>query len=328
MSRAAAWWIALCLVSLVPASAPAQDMALSGVLIDGEEWQLVSQGHKFTEGPAVDAEGRVYFTDVPESKIFRVELDGKVTLFDEKTANTNGLMFGPDGLLYGCRNGDKQIVAYNAKGEYTVVAEGVQSNDLVVAGNGSIWVTDPPGERVWHISGDASRTKKVVAEGIRPNGVILTPDQGTLVVTESQEPVLWTFRVERDGSLSHKERYYGPVQLPSRADRPGSDGMTVDSIGRLYVATRAGLQMFDPTGRLGGGDRQATRGTAFERLLRRPQARHALRHGRRQGVPPQSAGHGRAVRGQVKGDVPPRVVRSGSNLSVQGPSAHRVFQPD
>jgi sugar lactone lactonase YvrE len=227
-------------------------MALSGVLLDGEGWQLVSQGHKFTEGPAVDAEGRVYFTDVPESKIFRVEPDGKVTLFDDKTANTNGLMFGPDGLLYGCRNGDKQIVAYNAQGEYTVVAEGVQSNDLVVAGNGSIWFTDPPGERVWHISGDASRTKKVVAEGIRPNGVILTPDQGTLVVTESQEPVLWTFRVERDGSLSRKERYYGPVQLPSRADRPGSDGMTVDSIGRLYVATRAGLQMFDPTGRLGG----------------------------------------------------------------------------
>jgi sugar lactone lactonase YvrE len=252
MSRAVAGWIAVCLICLVPTAASAQDMALSGVLLDGEGWQLVSQGHKFTEGPAVDAEGRVYFTDVPESKIFRVEPDGKVTLFDDKTANTNGLMFGPDGLLYGCRNGDKQIVAYNAQGEYTVVAEGVQSNDLVVAGNGSIWFTDPPGERVWHISGDASRTKKVVAEGIRPNGVILTPDQGTLVVTESQEPVLWTFRVERDGSLSHKERYYGPVQLPSRADRPGSDGMTVDSIGRLYVATRAGLQMFDPTGRLGG----------------------------------------------------------------------------
>jgi gluconolactonase len=245
MSRAVAGWIAVCLICLVPTAASAQDMALSGVLLDGEGWQLVSQGHKFTEGPAVDAEGRVYFTDVPESKIFRVEPDGKVTLFDDKTANTNGLMFGPDGLLYGCRNGDKQIVAYNAQGEYTVVAEGVQSNDLVVAGNGSIWCTDPPGERVWHISGDASRTKKVVA-------VILTPDQGTLVVTESQEPVLWTFRVERDGSLSHKERYYGPVQLPSRADRPGSDGMTVDSIGRLYVATRAGLQMFDPTGRLGG----------------------------------------------------------------------------
>ena len=252
MSRAVAGWIAVCLICLVPTAASAQDMALSGVLLDGEGWQLVSQGHKFTEGPAVDAEGRVYFTDVPESKIFRVEPDGKVTLFGDKTANTNGLMFGPDGLLYGCRNGDKQIVAYNAQGEYTVVAEGVQSNDLVVAGNGSIWCTDPPGERVWHISGDASRTKKVVAEGIRPNGVILTPDQGTLVVTESQEPVLWTFRVERDGSLSHKERYYGPVQLPSRADRPGSDGMTVDSIGRLYVATRAGLQMFDPTGRLGG----------------------------------------------------------------------------
>ncbi len=92
----------------------------------------------------------------------------------------------------------------------------------------------------------------VAAEGLRPNGVILWPDQGTLVVTDGAEPVLWTFRVERDGSLTSKDRYYGPLQLPPAGGGPGSDGMKVDSIGRLYVTTRVGLQMFDPTGRLGG----------------------------------------------------------------------------
>jgi gluconolactonase len=228
----------------------AQDLALSGVLIDGEGWQLVAQGYQFTEGPAVDAEGRVFFTDIPASRIYKIDLDGRVTLFAEATANTNGLFFGPEGLLYGCRNGERKIVTYDAGGKPTVVVDDVNSNDLVVAGDGGVYFTDPPGGKVWYVN--PKREKRVVAEGLRPNGVILWPDQGTLVVTDAQEPVLWTFRVSPDGGLTHKDRYYGPLQIPSGSDRPGSDGMTVDQLGRLYVATRAGLQMFDPTGRLGG----------------------------------------------------------------------------
>jgi sugar lactone lactonase YvrE len=235
---------------VLPSLALGQDMSVSGVLMDGEGWRLVSEGYKFTEGPAADAQGQVYFTDIPSSRIHKIGLDDKVSVFAENTANTNGLMFGPDGLLYGCRNGEKKIVAYDEKAQVQTIVEEVNSNDLVVAGDGGIYFTDPPGCRVWYIS--PKREKKVVADGIRPNGVILWPDQGTLVVTEALEPILWTFRVERDGSLTNQDRYYGPLQVPPGAGSPGSDGMKVDSIGRLYVATRAGLQMFDPTGRLGG----------------------------------------------------------------------------
>lgn len=237
-------------VFLFPSLAPAQDMSVSDVLIDGQGWRLVADGFKFTEGPAVDAQGQVFFTDIPNNRIHRIGLDDKVTVFAENTAGTNGLMFGPDGLLYGCRNGEKRIVSYDGHAQVKTIAEDITSNDLVVAGNGGIYVTDPPGGRIWYIN--PAHEKRVVAEGIAPNGVILWPDQGTLVVTEAREPILWTFRVERDGSLSNKDRYYGPLQVPPGADRPGSDGMAVDSNGRLYVATRAGLQMFDPTGRLGG----------------------------------------------------------------------------
>jgi sugar lactone lactonase YvrE len=99
-----------------------------------------------------------------------------------------------------------------------------------------------------------------VAERLRPNGLILWPDQGTLVVTERMEPLLWTFRVESDGRLSHKDAYYGPLQIPPDQETPGSDGMTIDEAGRLYVATRAGVQMFDPTGRLGGTISRPQRG--------------------------------------------------------------------
>ncbi|HTI49708.1 MAG TPA: SMP-30/gluconolactonase/LRE family protein, partial [Planctomycetaceae bacterium] len=243
-------FLAACLLLLARTIASAQDMALSGLLIEGEDWQLVAEGYKFTEGPAADTQGQVYFTDIPNSRIHRIGLDDKVTLFADATASTNGLMFGPDGLLYGCRNGEKKIVTYDANAKVQVVAEGVDSNDLVVAGNGAVYFTDPPGGRVWYIN--PQREKRIVAEGLRPNGVIHWPDQGTLVVTDSIEPVLWTFRVEPDGTLTNKDRYYGPLQMLPLSDRTGSDGMTVDSLGRLYVTTRVGLQMFDPTGRLGG----------------------------------------------------------------------------
>jgi len=227
----------------------AQDMSLRDVLIDGEGWRQVAEGYKFTEGPAVDARGQVFFTDVPNSRIYKVDLDDKVSLFAENTANTNGLMFGPDGLLYGCQNGNKRIVTFDTEGRSTTIAENVNSNDLVVAGDGGVYFTDPGHKQVWYLSPKREEKPRVVAQGFVPNGIILWPDGRTLVVTDSTEPSLWTFRVEPDGNLSARDRYYGPISLAPRQVRPGSDGMTVDSAGRLYVATLAGLQVFDPTGR-------------------------------------------------------------------------------
>lgn len=227
-----------------------QDMPLTQVLLKGNDWEQVAQGYRFTEGPAVDRDGNVYFTDVPESRIYKIDTAGQVTLFADKTSKTNGLMFGPDGRLYGCRNGEQKIVAYDADGTFTTIADGVNSNDLVIAADGGIYFTDPANERVWYIN--PAGKKQVVAKGFRPNGIILWADGGTLVVTDSNQPVLWTFRVETDGSLNYKDRYYMPLRMLFDSDRPGSDGMTIDKDGRLYVTTRAGLQMFDPTGRMGG----------------------------------------------------------------------------
>ena len=239
------------LVMLLAFQAPGQDMPITQVLIPEEGWELIAEGYKFTEGPAVDKQGNVYFTDVPESKIYKIDGRGKVSVFVENSARTNGLMFGPDGLLYGCRNGDKQIVAYKQDGTHDVVATDVNSNDIVVSAQGEIYFTDPGNRQVWYISADRN-TKKVVAKGFRPNGIIMWPGQSTVVVTDSEKPHLWTFRMEKNGDLTFPDRYYLPLQLASGRDRPGSDGMTVDNKGRLYVATYAGIQMFDPTGRLGG----------------------------------------------------------------------------
>lgn len=244
------WLITWCLLLGTTSFVTAQDMPLSQVLIDWQGWEKLGEGYKFTEGPAVDAKGNVFFTDIPNNRIHRIGLDGKVTVFAENTAKTNGLMFGADGRLFGCRSGDRKIVAYKSDATFDTVADDVDSNDLVVLSGGAVYFTDPPGRRVWYVSPKGE--KRVVAEGFRPNGVIAWPKEETLVVTDGDSPHLWAFRIEADGGLAHRDAYYRPLQIPFGRDKPGSDGMTMDDEYRLYVATAAGIQMFDPTGRLGG----------------------------------------------------------------------------
>jgi len=231
----------------------AQDMPLSQILIEGEGWELVAAGFQYAEGPAVDAGGNVYFSDVPNSKIHRLDGDGHVTTVVESSDRTNGLMFGPGGRLFGCRNGLSQIVAWNlddAAANPSVLASDVSSNDLVVTRAGDVYFTDPQHHQVWLVT--AAGEKRVVDTGIgRPNGIILWPDQKTLVVADSDGPHLWTFRVEADGGLAYKQPYY-TLRMVEGREGSGADGMTVDAKGRLYVATHAGLQVFDPTGRMSG----------------------------------------------------------------------------
>ncbi len=86
------------------------DKRRTDLLIAGEDWQLVSEGHKFTEGPAVNAKGEIFFTDIPNHRIHKVDLDGKVSVFAEETNGANGLMFDAEGALFACQNGKQQIV--------------------------------------------------------------------------------------------------------------------------------------------------------------------------------------------------------------------------
>src|SRR5262249_26340250 len=117
------------------------------------EWESVSKGHKFTEGPAVDPNGDVYFSDIPNNRIHKIEqASGKVSVFKEDTGAANGLMFGPDGRLYACQNGRKRIVAYDMSGKESVICEGAGSNDLAVNAKGEIYFTEPQAKRVWFVN--------------------------------------------------------------------------------------------------------------------------------------------------------------------------------
>ena len=174
----------------------------------------------------------------------------QTTLFARKTSQSKGLMFGPDGRLFTVSERAKRVFVHDMKGGIEIVAEGIEGRDLVVNSKGDIWITEPKAGKVWHIP--PGKKPREVAEKLRPTGIILTPDEGTLVVTDSVNPHLWAFRVEEDGRLTCRDGYFQPVRFVLGVEKIGSHGMTFDKAGRIYVATWAGIQMFDPTGRPSG----------------------------------------------------------------------------
>ena len=217
------------------------------ILIPGEEWKLVSEGHRNADGPAVSATGELFFTDPASNRIHKVELDGKVRVFAENTNGVSGLMFGPDGRLYAGASRSRQIVAYDASAKPHVLAEEAPANDLAVNVKGDLYFTDSANKKVWFLPKGGK--PRVVDEGIDfPNGVLLSPDQTLLYVADYNGQLSWAFQIQPDGSLSHKQRYFY-VHMPDAAVRSGADGMAVDSEGRVYIATLLGVQVFDQIGK-------------------------------------------------------------------------------
>jgi enterochelin esterase family protein len=230
----------------------AQDMPLSQVLIDGEGWQVISNGHAFTDGCAADAYGNFYFSDVAQGdSIQRISIDGTISTFVQDAPKISAMQFGPDGRLYACQVGKfGRIVAFERDGSATVIAENVKPNDLVVTHQGDIYFTETPKQQVTHIP--LGGTPKSAATGIaKPNGIALTPGQGTLVVSDYGGRHGWVWRIESDGTLAHQQPYI-TLRTPSLKEPSKGDGTTTDSAGRFYITSAVGLQMFDPTGRMGG----------------------------------------------------------------------------
>jgi sugar lactone lactonase YvrE/enterochelin esterase-like enzyme len=227
---------------------------LRDLLIPGEDWQLVSAGYKFTEGPAVNARGEVFFNDIPASKTFKIGLDGKVEEFLPDSKKGNGQAFGPDGKLYVIATASNQVVVCDpATKASTVLANDIQGNDIVVRRDGSMFATEPfdrgpkPGN-VWFIS--ASGEKRLVDTGLKyPNGITLSPDQSLLYVDDTRSRWVYSYVILPDGSLTNKQRYFH-LHVPDTADDSGADGMRCDREGRLYVATRMGVQVCDQAGRV------------------------------------------------------------------------------
>jgi gluconolactonase len=227
---------------------------LSSILIPGEGWQLISEGHKFVEGPATNAKGEVFFNDVTNSKTYRIGLDNKVTEFIADSKRGNGQAFGPDGKLYAVAMGEQKVLVYDADGKATTIADGWIGNDITVAHNGNVFVTNPPPDnanapsKVWLIKPNGEKT--VVDTGLKyANGVTLSPDQTLLYVADYRSHWVYSYFIKADGSLDYKQRFYW-LHVPDTSDQSNADGIRVDRDGRLYVATNLGIQVCDQAGRV------------------------------------------------------------------------------
>jgi sugar lactone lactonase YvrE len=149
-------------------------------------------------------------------------------------------------------SGTKQILSYDANEKEVVVADSIEGNDLVVAKNGNTYVTAPdfsgkPG-KLYLVRPNGE--KIIVDEGLKfPNGVTLSPDQTQLYVTESATHWVWIYKIKPDGTLAYKQRF-GWLHVPDADDNAWPDGLKCDTAGRVYVASKIGIQVLDQLGRV------------------------------------------------------------------------------
>jgi len=225
---------------------------LSDLLIPGEDWELVGQGYKLTEGIAANAAGEVFYQDISNSKMYKIQLNGTLIVLNKNGKAAGGICFGPDGKRYTIAGRTKQILCYDANGKETLVADKIAGNDLTVANNGNIYLTAPNGVtmpgKLYLIKPDGK--KIMVDEGLKfLNGITFSPDQTQLYITESATHWIWVYKIKPDGTLLYKQRY-GWLHVPDDEDNAWSGGLKCDTAGRVFVATRSGIQVLDQVGRV------------------------------------------------------------------------------
>ena len=225
----------------------------SELVADGGKVEKLADGFIFTEGPAVDADGNVFFTDIPNSRIHRWSTDGKLSTFRENTGRANGLFFDRDGNLLCCEGGARQLTSVTPEGKVTVLANDYDGkklnspNDLWIDPQGGIYFSDPrygdmsdleqDGFHVYYLSPDRKKLTRVVDDMVKPNGVLGTKDGKLLYVADAGDGKTYVYKILGSGQLGER-KLIAPV---------GSDGMTLDEHGNLYL-TRGAVRVYAPSG--------------------------------------------------------------------------------
>jgi len=224
---------------------------------DAEIVQLAN-GFLFTEGPAADADGNVFFSDIPNRRIHKWSVDGELHTYREDLGATNGLYFDSDGSLVVCEMQRRQLSRIAPDGTRTLLADAHAGkklntpNDLWVDPRGGVYFTDPYygeqpetleqfGFHVYYITPGEQRVVRVLDDLKGPNGIIGTADGRLLYVGDAGANKTYVFRIESDGSLTGR-RLFAPEAY---------DGLTLDEEGNLYV-TGKGVNIYSPEGRLIG----------------------------------------------------------------------------
>lgn len=228
------------------------------IIADGARVEKLADGFAFTEGPAADAKGNVYFTDQPNNRILKWSTDGKLTVFMEDAGRSNGMYFDRAGNLLACADMENEIWSIAPDGSHTVLLTDYKGtkmngpNDLWAHPGGAIYFTDPlykrdywtrnpemqiDGEHVYRLDTATGNVTRIADDIKKPNGIIGTRDGKYLYVADIGDRKTYRYDIQPDGSLSNKQ-----LAAPM-----GSDGITLDEKGNLYI-TGKGVTVFNPAG--------------------------------------------------------------------------------
>ena len=227
------------------------------IAADGTVMKLAS-GFAFTEGPTCDADGNVFFTDQPNDRILKWSIDGRLSTFLQPAGRANGMCFAPGGDLIACADEKTALWSIAPDGTTTVLLDSYHGsalngpNDVWVRPDGALYFTDPfyprpwwthnampqDGQHVYFLSADRQILIRVTTDLRKPNGIIGTPDGRSVFISDIEANETFRYDISPDGRLSGKTLVVAQ----------GSDGMTLDDEGHLYL-TGDGVMVFSSDGR-------------------------------------------------------------------------------
>jgi len=232
---------------------------LAKLIQPGANLHLVSDQFSFTEGPAADKKGNVFFTDQPNNKIWEYDTEGNLSVFMDAAGRSNGMFFDRSGNLLSCADENNEIWSISPDKKVTIILQSHFKgkrfngpNDLWIDKKGGIYFTDPYYQRdywkrqkpdmekqqVYYLPKGASEPIVVDGTVVKPNGIIGSSDGKWLYVADIGDSKTYKYRILKDGTLSNRQ-LFAPM---------GSDGMTLDRKGNLYITGR-GVTVFDPKGK-------------------------------------------------------------------------------
>ncbi|RPD42271.1 SMP-30/gluconolactonase/LRE family protein [Chitinophaga barathri] len=243
---------------LLTLSVQAQSDSLQSLVADNAQVTLVSKQFSFTEGPARDKKGNIYFTDQPNDKIWIYNTAGKLTEFASKSGRSNGLYVDKKGRIIACADDQNELWAFTPKGKHTVLMSDYQGkklngpNDLWIHPNGNIYFTDPyyqrnywerkkpdiEAMRVYYLAPGKKEPVMVADDIVKPNGIVGSADGKYLFVADIGDNKTYRYEIQADGSLSNRILF----------TNKGGDGITLDNLGNLYICGN-GITVFNPEGK-------------------------------------------------------------------------------